>query len=201
MFRCVLLYVCVNCSICVADRFSINELSDETNAISSQTPKTRFYQNVITGCAAGLVDVVVNHPLWAIKFMQQTTGEVSYHPRALYRGMISNTVTMIPLTTMRVSMSSLFQKEIYKEKHEKSLPAMMTASFFGGVFPALLGGPFELIRALEHHNKTSLRDTYYSFLKTRGISKIFIGTPGIAMRDGIYTCGFSAIAPMIKDFL
>ncbi|MBP6952566.1 MAG: hypothetical protein KBC28_10330 [Alphaproteobacteria bacterium] len=159
-----------------------------------------FSQGVISGCTAGVLDVVINHPLWAIKIMMQNGESLSFKPQSLYRGLVSNTLTMIPLTASRVAISSFLQKKSHNAHEDDSPTKMILSSFVGGMFPSLFGGPTELLRNLEHKNKMTFRETYRNYIDKKGYIRLFRGTPGVAIRDGIYTTSFSALTPLIRNY-
>ncbi len=164
-------------------------------------PELKFYQSCISGCVAGVADVVVNHPLWAIKIMMQNKEPLDFRAKSLYRGLISNTLTMIPLTTSRVAISSTLQQRSHTSYEKDSPVKLLLSSFFGGSVPAVFGGPTELLRNLEHKYSLSFWDTYKKYVSKKGYFALFRGTPGVAIRDGIYTTSFATLTPLGRVYL
>lgn len=193
LFRLRLALVCV-----ISTHVQAKSPQDEGS--SHVRSQLNLAQSVFAGCTAGICDVVVNHPLWAIKIMMQNKEPLNLYPSSLYRGLVSNTLAMIPLTTTRITISSYLQQKAHSTKEEDSTKKIVISSFVGGVFPALFGGPTELLRNLEHKYKKNFWEIYEEYITKKGYAALFRGTPGVALRDGVYTTSFAAFVPLLSHY-
>lgn len=169
-------------------------------SISLHTQRLSFHQSIVVGGIAGTLDVVVNHPFWAIRIMMQDKKAINFRPYNLYRGLISNALTMVPLTTSRISISSFLKNSFQSIDEKDSLIKMILCPFMGGALPSFFAGPTELLRNLEYKYKTSFWKIYAQYVQHKGYKNLFRGTPGIAIRDGIYTASFFSITPLIEYY-
>jgi len=185
--------------------------------MKNEKKHTKAWQDLLTGCVAGVSDVLATHPLWTIKTLTQnklTSPQilklVKDNPFIIYNGVNANMLTMIPITTTRVLLSSLFEK--YLDQDSPSLN-LLSSGVAGGI-SSLFGSPTELARTIKlksavfkkdglslHHESTSAYKIMKEVYHTEGINKIFTGYASVAARDSIYTAAFFSGAPILKNYL
>lgn len=177
---------------------------------------TKAWQDLTTGCVAS-IDVLATHPFWTIKTLSQNQLApfqilklVKESPLIVYNGLTDNMLTMIPITTTRVFLSSFFKKCLDEDNH---LLNLLSSSIAGGI-SSVLGSPTELVRTIKLkstvfkkeglplcHESTSTYKIMKEVYRTEGIHKIFTGYASVAARDGIYTAAFFSGAPILKNYL
>lgn len=107
--------------------------------------------------------------------------------------------SMVPLIALRISFGTAFQNYFYGLNHNPTSNERIMSALVGGCVPSLLGSPMEFMRAHQLKTKVSLPATAKMFSKQHGVFVLFKGMLGTATRDGLYTCGFFAIAPILKE--
>lgn len=180
--------------------------------------KTTF--DFYTGLTAGTADVIVNHPLWSIKTLNQSGYNpnalikiITKNPFLLYTGVGVNIFSNLPLTAIRVGVSSLLEKTTYSYSSDHSKPPTFFSSFLAGGISSLFGSPIEFMLTLKLKNATYKAKGIHTNLNTEGnfyhVSKhiiseygfktVFKGIQTVAIRDAIYTVGFITAAPYLKS--
>lgn len=183
--------------------------------------KPTIVQNYLTGLATALSDVLFTHPLWTIKTLQQQgmntrtiLQSFSTKPLLAYNGVTSNVLTMIPLTTTRVFLSSELEKWLYHTNDKPSEKSLFLSSFIAGSISSAFGSPTELVRTIalkqatlamenQHYKATSSNFFHigYDLVRTQGIRTIGNAVMTVAIRDGLYTSAFFTGAPLLKEKL
>lgn len=180
--------------------------------------KNSAMQDIVTGGVAGAADVLSTHPLWTIKTLGQDSFKskqifnlVKSNPLILYNGVAANAISMIPITTTRVFLSSGFEKIL--GDNDTPVFQLLSSGVAGGI-SSLISAPTELARTVKlkstvfaqegkilsfsYSNTTQI---IKSIWQTEGITKVFKGYSAIGMRDGIYTAAFVSGAKFAKNAL
>src|SRR5690349_7026773 len=96
---------------------------------------TTHWQDLCTGCIAGLSDVLATHPLWTIKTLTQNRLTHSHifqlvncNPLILYNGAPTNAITMLTVTSTRVFISSQFEDWFDKDSAKVALFSSLLAA-------------------------------------------------------------------------
>lgn len=177
--------------------------------------ETKAWQDLVTGSISGAADVLATHPLWTIKTLSQNNMTspqifklVKSNPLILYNGVAANALTMLPLTTIRIALSSAFEKAFDSKSPYLELMSSFTAGSISSIFsaPTELGRTVKLKSAVFSKSNLSLNfktENTYNIIKdiynTEGIKKAFTGYMSVASRDGIYTAAFFTGAPLLKE--
>ena len=155
-------------------------------------------QRLITGSIAGAVEVVVNHPLWSIKTRMQCGDPFSLNLRLLYRGILPNAASMIPITGLQVGLDRFFQQIFFKEVNTLTHTQGIISAFVAGVGSAPLCCGAEMI--LTHQKK--IGGSFYNaatYLLTHcGGRSLFTGLPATMIREGVFTAFFLAGTPLLN---
>lgn len=175
-------------------------------------------QDTITGCVTGIADVLSTHPLWTLKTLTQdglkTKGIVQLlrtNPLIFYNGVFAHSMSMIPITTVRVFLSSTFEKFL----GDRNTPTMhLLSTGIAGGLSSLISTPTELGRTIKLKSTTlqkeghilahSFSDTSQIMKKvwqTEGHIRLLNGYSSIASRDGIYTAAFFSGAKLFKKVI
>ena len=161
-----------------------------------ETKKPNIVQSVITGSIAGAAEVSVGHPLWSIKTRLQSEQPFTLNPAVLYRGILSNAASMMPITAIQVGLNRGIQTLVFKNEALSDWQRVASA-FVAGVGSALVSCPTEMVMTYQGKAKCGF-SAAYQYLKQQGNAYFFIGLPATAMREGMFTAFFLAITPIIK---
>jgi solute carrier family 25 citrate transporter 1 len=175
--------------------------SDSTNMTAEKVSLTKitFLQILIASMIAGSAEVLANHPLWVVKTRIQCGYKPVWAFQGIYQGIFSNMFSMVPLIALRLSLGTLFQKKFFDSKQKPSSSQRIISALAGGCIPSLVGSPLELLRTKQLKSKLSLLSTAKVAINNHGPSYLFSGMLGTATRDALYTCGFFALAPIVKE--
>ena len=162
---------------------------------------TTIIQSLITGSVAGAVEVGVNHPLWTVKIRLQCGDPFTLNPRLLYRGILPNAASMIPVTGIQVGLDRFFQHIFFKETNELSNAQCIASAFVAGVGSAPASCATEMV--LTHQKNTGWG--FYAagkyLITNHGYRNLFTGLPATMTREGVFTPFFLAVTPLLKGAL
>jgi hypothetical protein len=142
-----------------------------------QTPvskKINVGESIITGSVAGAVEVAVDHPLWTIKTRLQSRQPFTLQPRVLYRGIVPNAASMVPITATQVGMNGFFKQRMEKKKNKATASKDASDTCPVGNELAQHGATEEMV--IENHNiPTPVQDFSNAF--KAGAASAVIGSP------------------------
>ena len=170
----------------------------ETPVQETKQPKATVFQSVVTGSVAGAVEVLVDHPLWSIKTRLQCGDSFTLKPSVLYRGILPNAASMVPITAMQVGLNRCLQNVFFKDTKELSNAQRVTSAFVAGVGSAFVSCPTEIVMTYQGKAKCGFYPAYGHLVKQGGLSCLFTGLPATAMREGMFTAFFLAVTPILK---
>lgn len=164
--------------------------------------KLTEFQNATVGMTVGVIEVLILQPFNYCKNMIQQGQPLSADPRKLYRGVGANAVNMGSCTMIQFSVGGSLKKYITggSEGTTKQLKPLeeMGTGIAAGVVSALVGSPLELIMIQQQRKGLNTIDT----LKGIGLGpNIFRGFIGAAVREGLWTCGYFSIPPIVRKYL
>jgi len=161
--------------------------------------KLNQFENATVGMCAGAIEVATLQPLNYFKNMVQQGLPVEYDPRKLYRGVGANIINMGSCTMIQFSCGGAAKKAIIgSETRPLKAYEEMGAGVFAGVMSAFVGSPLELIMIQQQRKGGSTLKTIGNIANPSTIGRGFIGT---AVREGLWTCGYLAIPPIIRKQL
>ncbi|MES2204028.1 MAG: MC/SLC25 family protein [Pseudomonadota bacterium] len=172
------------------------------NNTKNRQEQITFRQALFSGIVAGIAEVSANHPLWVIKTRIQRNFTPVLQRQGLYQGLASNMITMVPLIALRISLATSFQNSYASNNESKNYSLQLVLSaLIGGSIPSMLSGPLEFIRTRQVTHGSDFLATYKKLIKKNGYAVLSTGLLGTMARDGIYTCGFFALVPILKKNL
>lgn len=170
----------------------------ESKDIPAQKSSQAIMQSLITGSVAGGVEVLIDHPLWSIKTRMQCGDPFTLNPRLLYRGILPNAASMIPITAIQVGLDQCFKSIFFNDDRELSSYLKVSSAFVAGASSALASCPTE--RVMTRQKKTG--EGFYAAGKylftNNGWRGLYQGLPITTVREGIFTAFFLAGTPIIK---
>lgn len=173
----------------------------QTKLESQATPAPKktglsIMQSIIAGSIAGAGEVFFDHPLWTIKTRMQKGDPFTMNPQILYRGIIPNAASMIPITALQVALNCFFQQCFLRNKNELTSTERLNTAFAAGVGSAFVSCPTEMIMT---HQKTSFYSAGMGLVKQAGLSSLYRGLPITMLREGMFTTFFLGVTPIMKS--
>lgn len=173
-------------------------------------------KTLVKGSIMGATEVAIDHPLWVIKTRLQSK-EIAALPtlrqklqaarkrKGLYKGVIPNMASMVPITAAQVATASVTKKylqstEDRKMSQDKFIKQLkdVTAAFMGGAVSAAVGAPTELCMMHMTDNQNA-RATAKKVIQNSGIMRLYAGVGCTAVRDGIFTVGYLALPSVVEE--
>ncbi|WP_454780664.1 MC/SLC25 family protein [Legionella sp. WA2022007384] len=152
-------------------------------------------QSIISGSITGAFEVFVDHPLWSIKTRMQKREPFTLNPQVLYRGILPNAASMVPITAVQVGLNRFFQKWFFENKYELSDTQKLMSAFAAGVGSAAISCPTEMIMT---HQKTSFISAGTHLVRQGGCSRLYTGMMATMLREGMFSTFFLAVTPALK---
>ena len=125
---------------------------------------------------------------------------MSFNPSVLYRGVGANCVNMGSCTMIQFAVGgSLKGIANGGDKNKKLSPLQEMACGVGaGVTSAFVGSPLELIMIQQQRKGGNVVETFKSIANPNNFLRGWIGT---AVREGLWTCGYLSIPPIVRGYL
>lgn len=161
--------------------------------------KLNELENATVGMAVGAIEVLCLQPLNYAKNMVQQGLPISPNPANMYRGVGANVVNMGSCTMIQFAVGGAAKKTILGDE-QRSLQAYeeMGAGIFAGIISATVGSPLELIMIQQQRKGGSTVATLKNIANPSTIGRGFIGA---AVREGLWTCGYLSIPPIVRSNL
>lgn len=160
-------------------------------------PTLTLGQNIFTGFIMGGSEVAINHPLWSIKTLLQRGQNLTLNPLVLYRGVLVNMCSMVPITTIQVSLNYCFKNILFSQTDKISNNQKVMCAFAAGLSTAPLSCASEMI--MTQQNKVG--GNFFSVQKQLSWRRLMTGLPVIGLRESIYTSFFLAGTPALSKKL
>lgn len=157
------------------------------------------FQNATVGMTVGVIEVLLLQPFNYCKNMIQQGQPLSADPRKLYRGVGANAVNMGSCTMIQFSVGGSIKKYISGGSGQLRPIEEMGTGVAAGVVSALIGSPLELVMIQQQRKGGNFVE------RVRGIvaspANVFRGFVGAAVREGLWTCGYFSIPPIVRRHL
>lgn len=173
--------------------------TDGSAAPKKDTVTLTLMQNIAIGGAAGATEVVSFGQIASYFMNQIIQGKpISRNPFHWYRGSAVNAASMAPITAVQKVVDAHIRAQMKAaQEHDLSAVQKMTAAFVAGTAGACIATPTEAIPVYmqkpENVQKTTLQATQDLRLRA------WRGFGATAMRDGLFTIGYMALAPIIQE--
>lgn len=177
---------------------SLDNKETERSTQQRQVYKPTVFQSLISGSVAGCTEVMIDHPLWTIKTRKQRGEVFTLNPRILYRGVLANTVSMVPITAIQVGLNRLIQTTFYKNEMALSDAQRLTSAFAAGIGSAFVSCPTEMVMTYQGHTSDKFLRAAKSLVNQGGITYLFRGLSATMMREAMFTSFFLAVTPILK---
>lgn len=120
-------------------------------------------------------------------------------PRKLYRGVGANCINMGSCTMIQFAVGGMLKKTVTKGENRQLKPwEEMGCGITAGIISATVGSPLELIMIQQQRKGGGAMQTIQSIANPSTIGRGFIGA---AVREGLWTCGYLSIPPIVRSQL
>jgi hypothetical protein len=162
--------------------------------------KLNELENATVGMTVGVIEVMCLQPFNYAKNMIQQGMPLSADPRKLYRGVGANCINMGSCTMIQFAIGGSFKKAIKGEDSSRQLKAYeeMGCGIGAGVISALVGSPLELVMIQQQRKGGGSIATVKTIATPANIGRGYVGA---AVREGLWTCGYLSIPPIVRTNL
>jgi hypothetical protein len=156
-------------------------------------------ENATVGMTVGVIEVLCLQPFNYAKNMIQQGQPLTADPRKLYRGVGANCINMGSCTMIQFAVGGAAKKAIIgTETRPLKAYEEMGAGILAGMTSALIGSPLELIMIQQQRKGGSAASAIKNIATP---SNILRGFTGAAVREGLWTCGYLSIPPIVRSYL
>ncbi|KAL7456288.1 hypothetical protein ACHAWC_010777 [Mediolabrus comicus] len=153
-------------------------------------------QNATVGMTVGVIEVLCLQPFNYCKNMIQQGQPLTADPRKLYRGVSANAVNMGSCTMIQFAVGGSLKKLVLGgENRSLKTHEEMGTGIAAGVVSALVGSPLELIMIQQQRKGGGSLETFKSIANPNNFLRGFVGA---AVREGLWTCGYLSIPPIVR---
>jgi len=158
--------------------------------------KLNELQNATVGMTVGVIEVLCLQPFNYCKNMMQQGQPLSADPRKLYRGVGANAVNMGSCTMIQFAVGGSLKKVVLGgEKRQLKTYEEMGTGIAAGFVSALVGSPLELVMIQQQRKGGGTVETIKSIATPKNVLR---GFAGAAVREGLWTCGYLSIPPIVR---
>lgn len=159
--------------------------------------KLNEVENASVGAAVGTIEVLCLQSLNYCKNMMQQGQPISLDPRKMYRGVGANCVNMGSCTMIQFAVGGSLKNMVLGEQPTRQLKAHeeMLCGISAGVISAPVGSPLELIMIQQQRKGGNTLETMKSIASPNTVMR---GFAGAAVREGLWTCGYLSIPPIVR---
>jgi hypothetical protein len=161
--------------------------------------KLSGFQNAHVGVTVGVVEVLCCQPLNYWKNMKQQGLPLTIDPRKLYRGLGAAALNMGSCTMIQFAVGGSLKKLVLgggdgrREGGRLKTHEEMGVGFAAGVVSALAGSPLTLIMIQQQVRGGRSVDALRRISTPQNFYRGFVG---VAMREGLWTCGYLSFPPV-----
>eukprot|EP01083_Nonionella_stella_P057727 151429_1 len=159
-------------------------------------------QNTAVGIICGTIEVCIDQPLLYWKNASQQHLPFTVNPKYLYRGLLASIANMATLTGIQFFGTGLIKRMIVgdTDRQLKNHEIMLSA-FAGGAISGIACGPLELTMIQQQRFAGNIIGTPARIISTYGLSGICRGMLPSIIREGIFTCGYLGVTPVLEQML
>lgn len=172
---------------------------EEKVAPKKQRRPITLWQSIGMGSLAGAVEVTIDHPLWSVKTRLQRGDPFTLNPSILYRGILSNASSMVPVTAIQVTLNRCVHRFVFQDSHTLSDAQKISAAFVAGIGSSFVSCPTEMIMTQQSKTGATVKEAILSLKHQGGCRYLWTGLPATGMREGVFTAFFLAVTPILKQ--
>lgn len=171
------------------------EAHKEESSPKEKKNNLSVFQSILSGSITGAFEVLVDHPLWSIKTRMQKGEPFTLNPQVLYRGILPNAASMVPITAVQVGLNRFFQNWFFGNRYELTDRQRLVSAFAAGVGSAAISCPTEMIMT---HQKKSFFAAGTHLVQQGGWPRLYTGMLATMLREGMFSTFFLAVTPALK---
>jgi len=162
--------------------------------------KLNEFENASVGATVGTIEVLCLQSLNYCKNMIQQGQPISLDPRKMYRGVGANCVNMGSCTMIQFAIGGSLKKMVLGDQPARRLTVSeeMLCGIGAGVVSAIVGSPLELIMIQQQRKGGNTLETVKNIASPGTVMRGFVGA---AIREGLWTCGYLSIPPIVRHTL
>ncbi len=159
---------------------------------------TTIFQSLLTGSMAGMLEVLVNHPLWTIKTRKQSHLPFTLNPTLLYRGILPNAISEVPITALQLGLNRGFQKYVFHDADQLSTVQRLSAAFTAGIGSSFISCPTEMVMTYQGKIGGSFYPAAKQIVNLSSFWHLYTALPATIMREGLFTAFFLGVTTVVK---
>jgi hypothetical protein len=180
-------------------RFIMSNAESDPKQNKTTQNKTTVAQSVVIGVVGGATEVLIDHPFWSMKKIVQCGEVFTFNPRILYRGLVPNLASMVPITAIQVGLDRFVQKYLMNNPKELSNSQKIVSGFVGGVGSGFVGCPAELLMTHQSSSNKSFAETAKLLYGSDGIKGLYKSLRPTMVRDGVFSAAALGVGPILKE--
>jgi solute carrier family 25 (mitochondrial citrate transporter), member 1 len=166
--------------------------------LTATPPQPSLMESFASGATAGGVEVLADHPLWTIKTRMQRCEPFTLNPLVLYRGIIPNMVSMVPISALQVGLDRSIHKIFFSNSVELSDTQRLGSAFVAGIGSSLVSCPTEMVMTTQGKKHSSFYKAGNYLVSQAGLGCLYNGWLATALREGTFTACYLAVTPILK---
>jgi hypothetical protein len=119
------------------------------------------------------------------------------NPAILYRGILPNATSMIPITAVQVTLNNTISSCV-SENERTTIKTRLACAFAAGMGSALISCPVELIMTKQQATGYSFTKALVSIASSYGIPSLYRGITATMLREGPFTMTYLAAVPILN---
>lgn len=162
--------------------------------------KLNEFENATVGMTVGCIEVLCLQPFNYAKNMVQQGQPLTMDPRKLYRGVAANCVNMGSCTMIQFAVGGALKKMLTGGQENRKLRPVeeMACGISAGIVSATVGSPLELVMIQQQRKGGGSFETIKRIATPSNVGRGFMGA---AVREGLWTCGYLSIPPIVRTRL
>jgi len=140
------------------------------------------------------------HWTTAERFREQVGAPKSSSLRVLYKSLMPDLISMIPITALQVLADSSLRRWLGGNNRVLSIGERLVAAMFAGFVVSPLASYAEMIMLLQQKYGLTMNSARTYLWQLSGFRGIFRGLTACGIRDAFYCAAYLGVAPAIKDY-
>lgn len=163
---------------------------------------TPWHLNLFIGCAIGITDAYITHPLWAAKTLVQQGKPLTANWRVLFRGVGVHAASSVPLDAIQTAASRIFMENRSFFAHSRwddssNATKRIASGLLGGGIGALISSPSEMIMIRQAEKGEKACKAIKGLWSEGKLGRFYKGFLPTLGRDSLFCCGFFAGVPIL----
>jgi hypothetical protein len=163
-----------------------------------ESSSSSVIKSLLYGSVAGGAEVLCDHPFWTMKTRAQKNLPFTTSLSVLYRGLVPNMLSMMPITALQFGLNATFKSVLFGEK--MSVSEQLVSACMSGAGAAIVACPTERVMTRQVAGM-SFTKTAVTIVQQGGARSLYAGLMATALRDGGFTAGIFVGAPYMKGML